>query len=303
MGQYVDNMDNLVEGLLEVIPISYLLSPTFEEDIQKSIYRNNWNNCISIPASISKLFGGEEAAAEAKLRNMCNSQNRSVPSLYKFVSFLISAYCSHNNKKVNLKEIKEALKSFGVAKFDKINQWDSSDYHINMVDNKTVMTTTPKPISKQNAIMERNKKVFIVHGHNKALRTEVKSLLLELKLEPIILSEQANKGKTIIEKFEEQSNTANYAIILLTADDKGKSKDCKKRYKLRARQNVIFEMGYFMARLKNNLFLLIEDKNMELPSDISGIAYSYVKDDWKHKLAKELRECGYDVSSDNISVE
>lgn len=54
MGQYVDNMDNLVEGLLEVIPISYLLSPTFEEDIQKSIYRNNWNNCISIPASISK---------------------------------------------------------------------------------------------------------------------------------------------------------------------------------------------------------------------------------------------------------
>lgn len=300
MGQYVDKMDNLVEGLLDVIPISYLLSPTFEEDIQKSIYRNYWNNCISIPASISKLFVGEEAAAESKLRHMCNSQNSSVPSLYKFVSFLISAYCSHNNKKVNLKEIKEALKSFGVAKFDKINQWDSSDYHIDLVDNKREMTIASELTSKQSIIMEGNKEVFIVHGHNKLTNTNVENVLLKLGLKPIVLAQQPNEGDTIFEKFEKNGSRANYAIILLTADDEGKAKD-EDNYKFRARQNVIFEMGYFVAKLGRKNICYLYEEGVDIPSDIKGIAYVELKDNnWPFQLVKELKKCDFDVSADKL---
>lgn len=145
-------------------------------------------------------------------------------------------------------------------------------------------------------------KVFIVHGHNRQLRTEVKNVLLELGLKPVVLSEQANGGKTIIEKFEEKSACVNYAIILMTADDEGKAKK-DHDYKPRSRQNVILEMGYFMACLKrSNVFLLLED-DVEMPSDINGIVYASIHDNWKQKLVQELRNCGYKVSADDLSVE
>ena len=302
MGQYIDNVDNLVEGLLEVIPLSFFSSSAFDKQIQNSQYRLQW--CLFVGLTVKESLGGKDAVTEVKIRRMCRSLTQAgAPSIYKFVSFLINSYCSHNNTKINLKEIKESLHSMGVAKFDKIKMWDSSDDVINIENNKAEKAAMPKTLSEQSNIMDNNKNVFIVHGHNKELRTEVKNVLHELKLKPIVLSEQPNKRKTIIDKFEEQSKNANYAIILLTADDKGKPKNSSKRYKLRARQNVIFEMGYFMARLESNIFLLIEDENMELPSDIQGIAYSYIKHDWKHKLAQELRACGYNVTSDDISVE
>lgn len=160
---------------------------------------------------------------------------------------------------------------------------------------------TPRTKKKQIKNNENNNKsVFIVHGHNKALRTEVKTVLLELGLKPIILSEQANGGKTVIEKFEENSEQVNYAIILMTADDEGKAvKDTD--YRLRARQNVILEMGYFMSRLKrSNVFLLLED-DIELPSDINGVVYASVRENWKFMLVKELKNCGYQVSADDLS--
>lgn len=159
-----------------------------------------------------------------------------------------------------------------------------------------------KPLTKkkQKKSNDNNKSVFIVHGHNKALRNEVKTVLLELGLKPLILSEQANGGKTVIEKFEENSEQVNYAIILMTADDEGKAvKD--NNYRLRARQNVILEMGYFMSRLKrSNVFLLLED-DIELPSDINGVVYASVRDNWKFMLVKELKNCGYQVSADDLN--
>ena len=152
----------------------------------------------------------------------------------------------------------------------------------------------------QEIISPQSNKVFIVHGHNKALRDEVKNVLYEIGLQPIVLGEQANGGKTIIEKFEDYSGKVNFAIILMTADDEGKALKDKENH-LRARQNVILEMGYFMASLKrSNVFLLLED-NIELPSDINGVGYASVHDNWKIMLVKELRNCGYKVSADDLN--
>ena len=147
----------------------------------------------------------------------------------------------------------------------------------------------------------KSTKVFIVHGHDVQLRTKVENVLMKLGLDPIILAQQSNDGDTVIEKFERISSEADYAIILLTADDKGKPKTSKK-YELRARQNVIFEMGYFRAKLgKKNVCYMYEEK-VELPSDVKGVAYVAIKQDekWQFELVKELQNCGFDVSADNL---
>ena len=86
----------------------------------------------------------------------------------------------------------------------------------------------------------------------------------------------------------------------MTADDEGKSLK-EKEHHLRARQSVILEMGYFIASLKrSNVFLLLED-NIELPSDINGVGYASINDNWKIMLVKELRNCGYNVTADNLN--
>lgn len=181
-----------------------------------------------------------------------------------------------------------------------------SDYDLYRMDEMLNMlkALVPQEIEPNMAEIKQNipksNKVFIVHGHNKELRNEVKTVLYELGLKPVVLNEQPNGGKTIIEKFEEKSKDVNYAIILMTADDEGKAKK-EKEYNLRARQNVILEMGYFMSRLKrSNVFLLLED-DVEMPSDINGVVYASVNENWKLMLVKELRNCGYRVSADDLN--
>lgn len=144
-------------------------------------------------------------------------------------------------------------------------------------------------------------KVFVVHGHNKAIKERVARTLEKLGLKPIILHEQKDGGKTIIEKFESNCSDVNFAVILLSSDDKGKA-NSEKKYKGRARQNVIFEMGYFIGKLsRSHVFLLLED-GVERPSDLDGIIYTPMDDDnhWEINLVRELKGCGYQVSADQL---
>ncbi|MCB9662363.1 MAG: nucleotide-binding protein, partial [Sandaracinaceae bacterium] len=139
------------------------------------------------------------------------------------------------------------------------------------------------------------KKVFIVHGHDEGPMASVARLLERLEIEPVILSEQTNRGRTIIEKFEDEASDCRFAIALLTPDDLGRSvKDAELRH--RARQNVILELGYFMARLGRGKVCALHKGDLELPSDISGILWiSYDGSGWRLELAKELRDAGLNV--------
>lgn len=109
--------------------------------------------------------------------------------------------------------------------------------------------------SKMN-LKSNSKKVFIVHGRDDSKKYELFGFLYDRGLEPIILHEQVNNGQTIIEKIESSSDVA-CAIILLTPDDVGKLKDSESALKTRARQNVIFEAGYFMGKLGRNRTILL----------------------------------------------
>ena len=143
------------------------------------------------------------------------------------------------------------------------------------------------------------KKVFVVHGHNEAVKEKVARFLEHLKLSPVILHEQVDGGRTIIEKFEANAENVDFAVVLLTADDKGKANNGKS-YNSRARQNVIFEMGYFVGKLsRGHVFLLLE-AGVEEPSDLEGIVYTSLSDNWKIKLFKELQDCGYKIDPNDL---
>lgn len=142
--------------------------------------------------------------------------------------------------------------------------------------------------------------VFIVHGHNDRMKIEIARTIEKLGLNPIILHEQANRGHTIIEKFETHSDVS-FAIILMTCDDLGRVKTGEED-KYRARQNVILEMGYFIGKLGRSKVLPLYEKGVELPSDLYGLLYTPIDDtgNWKFALVKELRATGHKVDANEI---
>lgn len=148
-----------------------------------------------------------------------------------------------------------------------------------------------------------NNKIFIVHGHNVAMKQEVARTLEKLNLEPIILHEQPDGGKTIIEKFTDNSNVG-FAIVLLSADDIAYPKDSPNENKKRARQNVILELGYFLGKLGREkvLSLYEENSDLEIPTDYMGVLFTPYDNygSWKTKLARELRHAGYKIDAEAI---
>lgn len=147
----------------------------------------------------------------------------------------------------------------------------------------------------------RNKrKVFIVHGRDNEAKQEVSRFIEHLGLEAIILHEQASSGMTIIEKIEHYSNDADFAIVLYTACDHGRGvHESTMPPKHRARQNVVFEHGYLMAKLgRENVCSLVKG-SIETPNDLSGVLYVELDDRgaWKIQVAKELKACGYKIRS------
>lgn len=144
-------------------------------------------------------------------------------------------------------------------------------------------------------------RIFLVHGHDKAALHEVARFLKQLEQEVIILREQPNQGRTIIEKFEDYADVG-FAVVLLTADDRGgRATDSDDAQKFRARQNVIFELGYFVGRLSRNRVCALYRVGVEIPSDYSGVIYEQLdeKGAWRLALARELRAAGLPVDMNN----
>lgn len=149
-----------------------------------------------------------------------------------------------------------------------------------------------------------NRKIFVVYGHDEHATTQLEALLRRWDLDPIILDQQASGGQTIIEKLEEYSADVGYAIVLATPDDQGKAND-ESEYKYRVRQNVVLELGLFLAKLGREkvAILLKEAKNFEKPSDIHGLVYIPFQnkvDEVSVSLIRELTRQGYTIDASRI---
>ena len=139
-----------------------------------------------------------------------------------------------------------------------------------LVKRKVDKRTMEKPIAL---------KTFIVHGHDHQAVLELKNYLQSrLKFpEPTVLFEQASGANTIIEKFERYAKDIDVAFVILTPDD---LIDPQGGPGGRARQNVLFELGYFVGKLgrKSGRIILLTKKGVEIPSDLAGIIYIDITD-------------------------
>jgi len=147
-----------------------------------------------------------------------------------------------------------------------------------------------------------SRRVFVVHGHDEAARESIARFLERLELIPVVLKDKPNAGRTIIEKFEEESDVG-FAVVLLTPDDVGGVAKTPRKLRARARQNVIFELGYFAGALgRRHVVALVKD-DVEVPSDYQGVVFIPLdgNDGWRLKVAHELRAAGLTIDLNKVA--
>lgn len=151
--------------------------------------------------------------------------------------------------------------------------------------------------------------IFIVHGKDDLPKLELARLLQKLGFNPIILSEQADRGRTIIEKLEQETFDVGYAFVILTPDDIGMDKASYEKLLAqekpqgtnsccRARQNVILELGYLVGKIGRDRVCCLYKGNIELPSDIHGVLYKKFNESINEcykSIFDELKDAGYEI--------
>jgi predicted nucleotide-binding protein len=140
-------------------------------------------------------------------------------------------------------------------------------------------------------------RVFIAHGRDQALG-EVKTVLYKLGYEPISLEEDRPTSETIIERLVKSDSV--FAIILLTPEDEARLRGGSEPLKGRARQNVVFEYGYFIQKLPRDRVFPLMKGDVELPSNLGGMVSVKFDSNWPIKLASAMRAAGLPADSNRL---
>lgn len=189
--------------------------------------------------------------------------------------------------------------AFKVASSNAGSMNDVSESGVIALPAGDLLSTTPAispVVSPQGSPLKR--KIFIVHGHDEGARETVARFLEKLEFEVVILHEQANRGRTVMEKIEAHGDVG-FAVVLLTPDDEGRKIDGNLQF--RARQNVMLELGYFIGRLGRSNVCAITRGSVELPSDFAGIVYQPMEDGWRAAVARELADAGFEIDWEKVS--
>jgi len=278
----------------------FLSSREFKLFMSEKGYFNQWKNLFEQVKSNRTYFAfgvdHEPGDASKTLALYLNAipQQKVIEDL---VSEIIAQFIDWVKKKTDFLDVIESMK---IANFKEKNlQAVHTQIEIH-VKKEFPKKEIEEVIQKTIKNVPNKKDIFIVHGHNEEIKHNVARVLERLKLNPIILHEQSNEGLTVIEKFEKHSNVA-FAVILLTYDDFGNAKSLELKNK-RARQNVILELGYFIAKLGRKSVLPLYEEGVELPSDISGVLYTKIdeSENWKFRLVKELKAAGFNANANDI---
>jgi len=165
----------------------------------------------------------------------------------------------------------------------------------------TPATPTPNEAQAVPTTAPQTPPIFVVHGHDDGLLHQtVRVLERATSREVVVLHEQANAGRTLLEKFEAHATGAACAVVLLTPDDTGGPQGQPQQP--RARQNVIFELGFFFGHLGRSRVAVLLAPGVQQPSDITGLVYIPVDEagSWKYALAREIAASGIAVTFDRI---
>lgn len=179
--------------------------------------------------------------------------------------------------------------------------WAVKDINLFEVLKNAGIQSTSNQIAELPPTIQSGGRVFIVHGRDTGAAEKVARFLqTKVGLNVCILHEQVNLGRTIITKFQQEASDAIFSIVLMTGDDIGALDQQTPILKKRARQNVIFEMGFFLGKLGQDKVCALISDGVEKPSDYDGVVYISFdnQDGWKHKLVNELQAADIPVSQD-----
>jgi predicted nucleotide-binding protein len=165
----------------------------------------------------------------------------------------------------------------------------------------TFIHRDPSPGSRPNEPVavapDLGRRVFIAHGRDLERRSMAAELVRALGLTAVVFDEEPDGGRTVIEKLEALSDVA-FAVVLLTADDVGGLGTAAPARQLpRARQNVVLELGYFVAKLGRGRVCVLHEPSVEIPSDYLGVLFTVLDADgrWRHRLAREMKAAGLPI--------
>lgn len=141
--------------------------------------------------------------------------------------------------------------------------------------------------------------VFLAYGHNEATKLAVGDFLRQNGLRVLELGRVAQHGDSILGSVERYIHQARFAVVLFTADDQGYAlRDGPTKSRKRARQNVVFELGYLLAKLGQRRVRVLVEEGVEIPTNYAGMLYISLDKDqsWRGSLARELRLSGININ-------
>ena len=297
------DIKKLYARLLRLGIPEYLISSDFRCFCIEYDIDNIWNATYAKVRSESKVAilvpGYTGYAKEAFELFLYIIDNNRGSRFKEIIEVLLLNFAIWKQDSVNFEEIRENLIKLGFSE-DEIDSIIKKSTNVNAATNSPRKELTRDyPSIGEDGILRSNE-VFIVHGHDHGARDKIARVIEKLDLTPVILDDVPSSGRTIIEKIE-ANRDVGYAIVILTPDDLGRAKH-EKVLKTRARQNAILELGYFMSHLGRNRVCVINNGVEELPSDCSGVIYVLLDPDagWKMKLAKELKEAGFEIDTNKL---
>lgn len=218
----------------------------------------------------------------------------------------LQVYCTENDIKASTKIANDNLNPNIIFVYTRQTVLDNDDVVSNVTEEvmksaREVIDAKPKQQEINQKVNKDSKRIFIVHGHDKAIRTETEMMVKDLGYDPIVLFKQPDGGATIIEKLEKETKDVAFAIVLYTNCDKGCAKESND-LQPRARQNVVFEHGLLCGILGRNRVVALCEDGVEIPGDLSGVVYKKIDEagNWKFQIAKEMKAAGLPIDLNNL---
>lgn len=275
----------------------YLYTKEFNLFALENNFDETWEDCkTEIRRSKNVVILGyhnTEDEEEAFMLFMSEWYDQDYDSFDEFILAILLNFAKWSPIKLDYTGVISNLKQIGITK-ENVLDFTREFRKIQEKKPAKIEETKIKFDKEPPQITINSNKIFVVHGKDDKSRLELCNILKDdFKLEPIVLQEKPNNSiETIISKFERLASECSAAIVLFTPDDEaGENK--------RARQNVIFELGYFLGKFqddKNRRIIILKKGNVEIPSDISGVLYleynKAVKESY-YDLKKQFEHWGY----------
>jgi predicted nucleotide-binding protein len=119
-------------------------------------------------------------------------------------------------------------------------------------------------------------KVFIAHGKNPQIVNQLKDVLTFGNFDPVVAEEYETAAKPVPDKVLDLMRGCSAGIIHVASEDELLDKVGGVHHKLN--ENVLIEIGASMA-LFGRKFILLVQKGLHLPSNLSGLYCCYYEGD------------------------